>query len=102
MDGRPCFYPAAVVSTELQINRPARLIRAAIEFVQEETMEFSGIIAGLDEEITRLRGARNLLIGSNGRSAPRVQKKHTMSEAGRARIVAAQRARWAKQKKTTK
>ena len=65
-------------------------------------MEFNAIIAGLDEEITRLREVRHLLVGSNGRSALPVQKKRTMSAAGRARIAAAQRARWAKQKKAAK
>jgi hypothetical protein len=63
-------------------------------------MQFSQIVAGLDEEIAKLQQARALLIGSNGQAAGRrgPYKTRTMSAAARAKIAAAQRARWAKQK----
>jgi len=67
-------------------------------------MEVSQIVAGIDEEIQKLKQVRALLAGRDGQIAtvrgPR--KKHTMSAEGRAKIAAAQRARWAKQKKAAK
>ncbi len=69
-------------------------------------METSAMIVSIDEELQRLRQARELLAGTgNGSGAGRGTKKkrrHTMSAEGRARIAAAQRARWAKQKKAAK
>lgn len=82
-------------------------------------MNQSEILTAIDEEISRLQQVRDLLdsnlrstrkaggtrigsstafaFGSNG-TAPR-RKRRKMSAAGRARIAAAQRARWAKLKK---
>jgi len=69
-------------------------------------METSAMIVSIDEELQRLRQARELLAGTGrGSAAGRGTKKkrhHTMSAEGRARIAAAQRARWAKQKKAAK
>jgi hypothetical protein len=69
-------------------------------------METNAIIVSIDEELQRLRQARKLLLGTgSGHVAARGTKKkrhHTMSAEGRARIAAAQRARWAKQKKAAK
>jgi hypothetical protein len=67
-------------------------------------METQAIIVEIDSELATLRLARELLVGTNnGHVAPRAKKKrHTMSAEGRARIAAAQRARWAKQKKAAK
>jgi len=67
-------------------------------------METSRIVAGIDEEIARLQQVRSLLSGGgagvgNGR---RVAKKRVMSAEARERIAAAQRKRWAKQKKAAK
>lgn len=69
-------------------------------------MGMSEIILALDEEIARLRQARDLL--SRGRQvAGRLNLAHgneherpkrVLSAAARARIAAAQRKRWAKQK----
>jgi hypothetical protein len=66
-------------------------------------MDTNDIVDAIDKEIARLQQVRSLLGGSQfaGRTAkpgPR-GKRRTMSAEGRARIAAAQRARWAKQKK---
>jgi hypothetical protein len=74
-------------------------------------MTVGEIVASLDDEIARLQQVRSLLsdgkvgvapTSSNGLVRPRPAKKHTMSAEGRARIAAAQKARWAKQKKAAK
>ena len=84
-------------------------------------MNTSEILSAIDQEISRLEQARSLLQGSNGPSTPAVEVKRrgrppgqakplpdkaapvkqtrTMSEDGRARIAAAQKARWALKKK---
>jgi selenocysteine lyase/cysteine desulfurase len=64
------------------------------------------ILASIDSEISVLKQARALLTGtSNGthRAAhPAKKRKWTMSAEAREKIAAAQRARWAKQKKAAK
>ena|ERR1700677_4763281 len=50
-------------------------------------------IADLKEKIDSLQHELNRLVGGNGPGRP---KKYGMSAAGRARIAAAQKARWAK------
>jgi hypothetical protein len=68
-------------------------------------MEIDQIVAVLDAEIKRLQQVRELLGGGgNGIPSPfvRPRRKHTMSAEARARIAAAQRARWAKQKRAAK
>lgn len=53
-------------------------------------------IADLESELAKLLGAAPVPVpGKNSKPA---RKKHRMSAAGRARIAAAQKARWAKQK----
>jgi hypothetical protein len=78
--------------------------------------EFSGgtsnttaVISSIDAEIAALREARNLLAGQNGhvvragrKPGRPAKKRHKMSAGGRARIAAAQRARWAEQKRAAK
>jgi hypothetical protein len=65
------------------------------------------ILSAIDEEISRLQQARKLLqssggsklvsgLSSNGR---KTRAKRTLSPEARARIAAAQKRRWAKQKK---
>jgi len=77
-------------------------------------MQPAELIAAIDEEIARLEQARNLLASAGtglahrgrragafyGGTAPR--KRRTISAAGRARIAAAQKARWAKVKRAAK
>lgn len=53
----------------------------------------------LKEKIAKLQ---NQLAAITGSTAPVATKKRTMSAAGRARIAAAQRARWAKHKAAKK
>jgi hypothetical protein len=73
-------------------------------------MEINHIITEIDAEIARLQQAKDLLNGtttkrSPGRPAAHIASgptKRTMSAAGRARIAAAQKARWAKVKKAAK
>ena len=69
------------------------------------------IIAELDTEIARLQQAKSLLSGISekrkpgrpkGSTTPIATKKRKMSPEGRARIVAAVKARWAKAKKAAK
>ena len=68
-------------------------------------MDTSALLSAVDSEIATLKQARSLLAGQDGHF-PHVtkpaKKHHTMSAAGRARIAAAQRKRWAKQKRAAK
>jgi len=66
-------------------------------------MDYSNIVRDLDARISRLQQARNALAGLSNTSTTggRKQKRH-MSKKARAKIAAAQRARWAKVKKTAK
>jgi topoisomerase IA-like protein len=64
-------------------------------------MDTSALLSSLDSEIATLKQARALLADQHGRgprAAKPAKKKGTMSAAGRARIAAAQRRRWAKLK----
>jgi hypothetical protein len=64
-------------------------------------MNTSELLSQIDTEISRLKEARALLAGtSNGakRGHP-AAKRRAMSAEARERIAAAQRKRWAKQKK---
>jgi hypothetical protein len=71
-------------------------------------MEMQGILAQIDAEIGRLQQVRAILTGTAkdgrnnkvaARSAP---KKRQLSPEARARIAAAQKARWARARKTAK
>ena len=71
-------------------------------------MSIKQVIAELDAEITRLQQAKALLTGEtvkrkpgrpSGTTVPTTKKKRNLSPEGRARIAAAVKARWAKQKK---
>lgn len=69
-------------------------------------MDTSSIVAALDEEIASLTRARALLAGGavSGRQGripgtTRGVKRRKLSAAARAKIAAAQKRRWAKQKK---
>jgi hypothetical protein len=67
-------------------------------------MDTSELLSAIDSELARLREVRALL----GKDAPfpfrtnHAKKRHKMSAAGRAAIAAAQRKRWAKQKRAAK
>ena len=74
-------------------------------------MGINQILAELDAEISRLQQAKALLAGDTvkrkpgrpkGTTAPVPKKKRNLSPEGRARIAAAVKARWAKQKKLAK
>jgi hypothetical protein len=73
-------------------------------------METSAILAAIDAEIQRLQHARSLLsrdtVARRGPGRPKgaytSPKRRQLSPEARAKIAAAQRARWAKAKKTTK
>jgi len=76
-------------------------------------MDTNNIVLEIDAEISRLQQARGLLTGTNsaGKPKPRAlasaslrndKPVRTMSAAARARISAAQKARWAKSKKAAK
>ena len=74
-------------------------------------MDIQGIVAQLEGEVSRIERAIAALVGLGSQPAQRGrapkgsqgkpasgQKRFTMSAAARAKIAAAQRARWAKQK----
>jgi hypothetical protein len=67
-------------------------------------MDIAGIVAEIDLEIARLEKAKDLIAGQTAPSKrgrpPATKTKRTMSAEGRARIAAAQKARWAKAKKS--
>jgi hypothetical protein len=81
-------------------------------------MNLNDIVAQIDAEISKLTQAKQALLGvatKKGPGRPRgtivsttspvsalKPKRHKMSAAGRARIAAAQKARWAKVKKVAK
>ena len=75
-------------------------------------MDTKEILAQIDTEIARLQQVKGILSGSTTTRKKRgpkktkvalkpiIVKKRTMSPEGRAKIAAAQKARWAKAKKT--
>ena len=71
-------------------------------------METKGVLAEIDAEIRRLEQVRALLIGDakdgrRGRKpAKSMPKKRRLSPEARARIAAAQKARWAKARRAAK
>jgi hypothetical protein len=77
-------------------------------------MELNEIIAALDNEISRLQQVRILLAGTKnnvtqaatsfayGANDGKVRKRRQLSAEARARIAAAQKKRWAAQKKAAK
>jgi len=66
------------------------------------------LIAAVDEEISRLEKVRSLLQSTGGSRITtttfgnRPRKKRVLSAEARARIAAAQKRRWAKQKRSAK
>ena len=66
-------------------------------------MTTTTIIAAIDAEIARLEQAKTLLQGVSSRAPKPVTKvKRYLSPEARARIAAAQKKRWAKQKRAQK
>jgi hypothetical protein len=73
-------------------------------------MQTRQIIEQIDAEIKRLQQAKSLLVGATTKRGPgrpaktsvAAPKKRQMSPEGRARIAAAQKARWVKAKKAAK
>lgn len=66
-------------------------------------MNTSELLSSIESEIATLQQVRALLAGQDGtRGAFSGRIKRTMSAEGRARIAAAQKARWAKAKKAAK
>jgi hypothetical protein len=76
-------------------------------------MAIKNLISEIDFEIARLTQARNLLLGDEGgasfshrargvKPTGTLRKKRVLSADARARIAAAQKKRWAKQKKAAK
>jgi hypothetical protein len=71
-------------------------------------MDTQTLVAAIDEEIDRLQKVRSLLTGHAaplkrgrppGRKLANIPRRRNMSAEGRANIIAAQRARWAKTRK---
>lgn len=74
-------------------------------------MSLESILAEIDTEIARLEQAKGLLTGTANKrgpgrprsiaseAAPKKRKRSRMSAEGRAKIAAAQKARWAKARK---
>jgi hypothetical protein len=65
-------------------------------------MNTSDLITAIDAEISRLRQVRNLLAGSTGTGTSKRKPgvKNIMSAEGRAHIVAAQKKRWRRYRKS--
>jgi hypothetical protein len=81
--------------------------RAFLKTSNERTLFGMDILALIDAEIAQLQQARALITGTTakrkpGRPVGTGKKRRKMSAEGRARIVAAVKARWARQKKTAK
>jgi hypothetical protein len=68
------------------------------------TMNENDILAAIDEQIRTLQEVKALLEGKASRAARGVKKagRRKLSPEARAKIVAAQKARWAKVKKPAK
>lgn len=75
--------------------------------MKEKSMSREQILAAIDQEIGKLQQVRKLLQNSGGSKlvsgltghAGRPRKKRVLSPEARQRIAAAQKRRWAKQKK---
>jgi hypothetical protein len=66
-------------------------------------MDTAHLISEIDSEISRLQQVRALLSGRDSTIQPKLaRKKRTLSPEARARIAAAQKRRWAKQKSAAK
>jgi len=69
-------------------------------------MEMKGILAEIDAEIQKLEQVRGILTGKDSHHESKIaaagRKKRRLSPEARARIAAAQKARWAKIKKASK
>lgn len=65
-------------------------------------METSELLTAIDQEISRLTLARNLLAGQNGATAVITRKRRVLSPEARERIADAQKKRWATQNRTAK
>lgn len=67
-------------------------------------MDTQSIIAAVDQEIARLQQVRAILSGGGGGvpSPFRLRRKRVLSPEARAKIAAAQRKRWAAQKRAAK
>jgi hypothetical protein len=64
-------------------------------------INWPNLITAIDAEISRLQQARKLLSRTDNGTRPR-KRKFKMSAEGRASIIAAQKKRWARQKKAAK
>jgi hypothetical protein len=76
-------------------------------------MSTEALVSAIDEELARLKQVRNLLAGGGGENIPSqfqthkklgrpAKKKRVLSAEAREKIAAAQRKRWAAQKKAAK
>jgi hypothetical protein len=94
-----------------QFSPSARLIFVSATVCYSVSVKTTEILAALDAEIARLQEARNALAGLSAakrRGRPSASaspnktntKKRTLSAEAREKIAAAQRKRWAKQKKS--
>ena len=79
------------------LTRPSfRTHGVQVEFIQMDTTQ---ILAEIDSEIRRLEEVRALLAATSTKAHSGPRKKRHLSAEARERIAAAQRKRWAKQKK---
>ena len=81
----------------LQLDRAT--IEAALVGYQQQLDEIQGKMSELRHRLGRSPGRSPAAAKAAAGGAPRAGRKHRMSAEGRARIAAAQRARWAKFKK---
>jgi hypothetical protein len=88
------MHPGFAGLSLLPVTRRARCVYIGV-------MNLDTLVLNIDAEISRLEKVRALLTDHTAplkRETP-TRKRNTMSAEGRARIAAAQRARWAAKKK---
>ena len=94
-----------------QLLLPAGLISVSVSVCYSVSVKTTEILAALDTEIARLQEARNALAGLSGAkrrgrhsastlASQTTNKKRVLSAEAREKIAAAQRKRWARQKKS--
>jgi hypothetical protein len=94
-----------------QFSPSTELIFVSVTVCYSVSVKTTEILAAIDTEIARLQEARNALAGMSGakrRGRPSAsasmskttRKKRVLSPEAREKIAAAQRKRWAKQKKS--
>lgn len=103
------FNNLRAISSKMEGFMTTEAIVLAIDAEIEKLLRVKALLAGVDIAIKRSPG-RPAGVSAKGKignatlaeAVEKTRKRHTMSPEGRARIVAAQKARWAKSRRPTK